>query len=201
MGPSQISGPELEDGITCPGDLFLTLPPPLVLGRVPLSVWHCHGSSLPTCLTPTRHTQPRSLSGTHLQPWQALTNHCTTTQDAALSQTHNTLHATVQRRGFCWHPHPAPPAHFRAASAQALSPEPRRPLPHPPAPRPAWGPYPLSSSSSSRDWVRSELQCRHHMAAAAGVDGAERPGLRPRRALPTPAGVADPGPTPDHRET
>lgn len=31
------------------------------------------------------------------------------------------------------------------------------------------------------------------MAAAAGADGAERPGPRPRRALPTPAGAADPG--------
>lgn len=63
------------------------------------------------------------------------------------------------------------------------------------------GPYPLSSSSSSRDWVLSELQCRHHMAAAAGADGAGRSGPGPSRASPTPAGGsrspgADPPPPP-----
>lgn len=94
---------------------------------------------------------------------------------------------------------PAPPADLQAALLTAVSPE----RPHPaPQPRPTGGPYPLSSSSSSRDWVRSELQCKHHMAAAAGDDAAGHPGPRPSRELPTPvSGGRIPGATPDHSDT
>lgn len=115
----------------------------------------------------------------------------------ALSQTHNILHATVQWPGCGGHP--APPADLQAALLTAVSPE----RPHPaPQPRPTGGPYPLSSSSSSRDWVRSELQCKHHMAAAAGDDAAGHPGPRPSRELPTPvSGGRIPGATPDHSDT
>lgn len=60
----------------------------------------------------------------------------------------------------------------------------------------AW-PYPLSSSSSSRDWVLSELQCRHHMTTAAGAAraGAGDPGRAARPRLPPrpPDPGADPG--------
>jgi hypothetical protein len=55
----------------------------------------------------------------------------------------------------------------------------------------AW-PYPLSSSSSSKDWVLSELQCRHHMTTATGTARAGARGPRPSRAPATPPAVAGP---------
>lgn len=88
---------------------------------------------------------------------------------------------------------PQPPRRPRSSS---------RPLGPPASARP--GPYPLSSSSSSRDWVRSEWQWRHHMVAAAGAGGpgARGPGRAENRPLrPGAAGSRGPGRTtrgPEH---
>lgn len=87
-----------------------------------------------------------------------------------------------------WHslarPLPRPP--LLAIPPRPGPTSPRRP---PPSLAP---PYPLSSSSSSRDCVLSELQCRHHMTAAAGAAraGARRP--RPSRAPATVPEAAGP---------
>lgn len=157
----------------------------------------CPGQSAPAHLRSPR-ALPRGLPDTGpgpaagLQPGAAQTPAGRTSPPAPDTHSQRSLAASPAR------------APGRRSRGRASSPRPAFPGPgapharaHPPRP----GPHPLSSSSSSRDCVRSELQCRHHMAAAAGAGRAGRAGPgptpdRPRPACPPRDRLGSPGPAP-----
>lgn len=163
----------------------------------------------PAHRTNTDTLRPPCLTG--VRP-DGLANSRTPTAKASPWRTRVPRHHSAQRPLSVAHPprRAAGPGPRRGAPPTGdlpqPSPPPSLPAPVPSAPpasaRP--GPYPLSSSSSSRDWVRSEWQCRHHMVAAAGAGGpgAWGPGRAENRPLlPGAAGPRGPGRTtrgPDH---